>query len=287
VELSALPVRVEHEAACPEVAPDLCATEELPVHVHDLLTWQSRAELGAELGLGQGLQLGLTLPVELRVVRVEYRLLDGSPYAPPYQDIHHRSERIAGLADGELSLSRFQAFGPWTLGARLGSTLPLGATQEDPYRLGELGLEHQHHQLGAGVPLLLAGASTLRRPEPWGLHGSVGARIPLVENAKGYRAPLTAHASAGPSRKLGDQLLAQASLGFVHEGREAWSGRQYPGREALLLGGGGEWSLGSDWALRVDLRGPLWQHLGHAEHGDEDGELRLGPRLGLGLSWSN
>lgn len=285
LDLSALSVAVEHEATCPDVAPQVCATEELPVHVHDLLTWQQRAELGVEVGLGKGFQMGLMLPVELRVVRVEYRLLDGSPYEPPYLDIHHRSETLVGPADGELVLSRFQAVHAWTLGARVGATLPLGRTEEDPYRLGEEGLEHQHHQLGAGVPLLTTGLSTLRRAEPWGLHGSFGARLAPFENAKGYRAPLTLHAVVGPTRTLGSSLLAQASVGLVHEGQESWSGQAYPGRDALMIGGGVEWTLSSHWALRADVRGPVWQRLGHAEHGDEDGELRLGPRLGLGVSW--
>lgn len=282
-ELSVLPVWVDHPASCPEVDPVLCAEQDLPLHEHHLLTIHSRAEARAELGLTRALRVGLLVPVEWRRVEVEYTLADGEPYAPPYADIHHRDEDIVGLADGEAWLQGTKGMADLLGWARLGATLPWGRTEEDPYALGAQGLEHEHHQLGAGLPLLLGGLGLSRPATPWGGGVRLGLRLPVGTNGKGYRAPTSLESGLGLERRLGARWQAESGLGLVVEGPERWSGQDHPGRQAVLLGGGLSLEARPQLRLRLDVRGPLWQHVGHAEHGDEDGKLRLGPRLAVGL----
>lgn len=150
--------------------PILCVAQELPDHLHDLDQSWLRMRLGAGLGLGGGWQVGLELPFDLRAFDVTYTTLDGAPYDPPYDDIHHRDETLLGPADGELTLRRYGRRERLVAGAWLGLSLPLGRTEEDPFAAAEQGEWHQHTQLGAGLPLALLGASLVRGGE-WGAVG--------------------------------------------------------------------------------------------------------------------
>lgn len=281
-----LTVGVSHRAECPEVDPVTCATEDVPPHTHDLRTTHGRLDLGLALGLGQGWQVSASVPLELRVVDVTYRTLDGALYAPPYDDIHHRDETLAGPADGEARVQHLQRLGAWTVGAEAGATLPFGRTEADPYAAGEAGETHEHNQFGAGVPLLLAGGSALRRPTPWGVQASLGARIAVLENARGYRAPHTLSVAAGPSRAFGPRVVTFVAAGLVREGPERWEGEAYGGRTAVVAQLGGEWAPTRGWSLLADLRLPVWQHLDEHEDHDEDGSLRMGPRVAVGVAWT-
>ena len=56
-------------------------------------------------GVKAGLLLSLRVPYDVKDQRIDYRTLDGEPFAPPYGDIHHRTERLDGFGDGELGVS--------------------------------------------------------------------------------------------------------------------------------------------------------------------------------------
>jgi hypothetical protein len=268
------------------VDPVLCATDDQPDHRHALRTDILRLDLTASVGLGAHWQARLRLPVELRQIAVAYTTLDGAAYDPPYQDIHHRDERLFGLADGELDASRFWQIGKWSLSGRAGLTLPLGSTEPNPYALGLLGQEHQHHQLGVGTPLVLLGASAVRIPAPWGAHANIGGRLPIVENPYGYKAPVTLSAAAGALRRLGTKLVLMGGADVVVEDSEHWSGEPYQGRTALQVDGGLEWSPTPRWAFSMNARVPVWQMLADHGHSDADGELKLAPSLSLGAAWT-
>jgi hypothetical protein len=277
---------VEHTASCPDVDPLLCATEDLPDHRHALRTDIIRLDLAAVVGLGGHWQARLRLPVELRQIAVDYTTMDGAAYDPPYQDIHHRNERLIGLADGELDASRFWRRDRWSVGGRAGLTLPLGSTEPNPYALGLLGETHQHHQLGAGMPLGVLGVSAVRSPAPWGAHANIGARLPIAENHYGYKAPLTVTSAAGGLRRLGTELLLMGGADVVVEGAEHWDGEPYQGRVAAQLDGGLEWSPKPRWAFSANARIPVWQVLVDHGHSDADGELQLAPSLSVGAAWT-
>lgn len=277
---------VTHTASCPDVSPADCAVAEIPDHLHDLdLSW-TRLKLGGGLGLGRGFALAAELPLDLRVVDVTYTTLDGAEYAPPYEDIHHRDEIIWGPADGQLRAEWFGRADAWVLGGWLGGTLPLGRTEEDPFAAGEAGEWHQHHQLGAGRPLLVLGASATRGGR-WGLLSSAGGQIPVGTNGKGYRAPASLSLSVGPSWRAKPRIQLFSAAGWVMESAERWHGEPHGGRQAAELGLGGVFALRPELALTTELRAPVWQHLAEHEHGeDEDATLRLSPQLRAGLSWT-
>ncbi len=284
--LSTVSVAAGHLAVCPDVDPLTCASQTIPAHRHAVETRTSRARLGLGLGLGHGLQLSASLPAERRDVAVDYRTLDGSPYVPPYGDIHHRDEVLSGLADGELRLAALRRSGPGVWMGEGGLTLPFGRTEADPYAAAAAGRWHEHNQLGAGRPVFLLGGAALRPPAPWGALATVSARLSAFTNAEGFRAPHSATVALGASRRLGDRgAVAQLAVEGLVEGAETWSGEAQGGRQALLLDPGLELRMGPHLSGQLDLRWPIVEHLAAHAH-DDEGTLRVGPQVALSLAWT-
>lgn len=261
----------------------------MPPHRHDLQTRQSQARLGAQLGLGGGWQAAVSLPLDLRVVQVDYTTVDGAPFDPPYDDIHHRDEVLWGPSDGSLVLQRLhRGAGPLWVG-ELGLSLPLGRTEADPYAAAARGAWHQHNQLGAGRPLALAGGGLLWAPRPWGGQARLSARVPFLENSLGYTAPMLLTVGGGPLWRLSPRWVALSGLDLVREGPERWSGEAHGGRSLAQLSLGAEWAISPRWSVQLEGRQPVYQHTDAHSHGAaaaEEGELRVGPLFGLTLAWT-
>lgn len=251
---------------------------------------QARGRLGLGVGLGGGWQAVVALPAEWRQVDVTYTTLDGRPYRPPYRDIHHRDEVVAGLSDGAAAARWVGFAGAGLLSAEAGLSLPLGRTEADPFAAAARGEWHQHNQLGVGVPVPQGGLAWFGRSAPWAPVALASGRVPAFVNARGFRAPLTATLAGGVSRRLGPRAVALLTAEGVVEGPERWSGVAHGGRQALALNLGTDHALSGGWSWQADLRVPLVQHLVH-DHGpgavDDAGQLRLGPFVGLSAAWTS
>jgi hypothetical protein len=137
---------------------------------------------------------------------VRYETLDGSPYTPPYGDIHHRTETLSGVSDGELLYWKAPALlsgSTWGVTLAAGTTLPIGKTKPDPVRLGLEGKEHEHLQFGSGTfdPKLVLGA--FQRAGIVLIGESIEARLPVYESGGGYRPPVNIQWGAGPAVPIG------------------------------------------------------------------------------------
>jgi hypothetical protein len=183
--------RASHVASCPDVAPE-CASIAIPDHEHHVELTLLHTELSAAYGVRPGLALSLRLPYDVKKQHVHYTTLAGAPFAPPYGDIHHRTETLRGVSDGALLL-RWAASPEWRFA--IGATLPLGDTEEDPVAAGREGRKHEHLQFGSGVfaPEFEIGWSRAN------LSAMLQATIPLTTNSRGFRAPKNVRWSAGPS----------------------------------------------------------------------------------------
>jgi hypothetical protein len=151
----------------------------------------THAETMLEYGLRDGMQWALRLPYDVKAQRVRYTTLDGAPFTPAYGDIHHRTETLRGISDPSLMLD--WGVRQWVLG--IGTTIPIGHTVEDPVRLGNLGLKHEHIQFGSGTfePKLLLQWSNAN------LFARAEGTVPLYQSGKGYKPPLVIAWSAGPT----------------------------------------------------------------------------------------
>ncbi|MDP6934286.1 MAG: hypothetical protein QGG40_15275 [Myxococcota bacterium] len=285
-QLSA-PMRVRHIAECPEVSPPLCeelgdaVEEELPAHWHEQGIVWFRLEPTINAGLGKGWQAHVSVPVDLRDLSIEYTDVDGNPFDPPYGNIHHRNEVLAGLADGKMDIQRLTRSGSWTLGVSLGTSLPLGRIEEDPYALAALGLEHQHFQLGNGTFVPRAGTLAIRDGAPWGFLATAEGWWALYANSEGYTPSSGTLVAAGPTLDAGKngQLMALGEVAY--DAQDHWDGELNPqsGRLAARAGVGGLWPLGTGVVLQAQVRTTV------AQMDLAEAQFRQPLIATVGLSW--
>ncbi|HEY8181283.1 MAG TPA: hypothetical protein VII32_03525 [Thermoanaerobaculia bacterium] len=178
----------------------------IPDHEHHVRLRLFHSDLSAAYGLRPGLAMSLRVPYDIKDQHVRYTTLDGQPFVPPYGDIHHRTETLRGISDGDLLLLWAPSPG-WHFG--FGTTLPLGHTVPDPIELGHEGKKHEHLQFGSGVfaPELEIAWS---RPNVSAL---VQATVPLTTSSRGFRAPKNFRWSAGPSSTIGRVNVALSFAG--------------------------------------------------------------------------
>ena len=211
-------------ATCPDIAPE-CGSIDIPPHRHVISLDLFHTDLSVGYGLSENLLLLVRVPYDVKDQKVSYRTLEGDPYVPPYGDIHHRTENLRGIGDGEIALA-FALGRDWTAGA--GVTLPLGHTEPDPIDLGRRGLKHEHIQFGSGT---FDPTFSLQWSRPFGklrLGASADARIPLYENDHGFKPPATVRWSVGPSLPIGSTGLS-AQLAGQYQAIGKWNGEQDEG----------------------------------------------------------
>jgi thiol-disulfide isomerase/thioredoxin len=159
------------------------------------------------------------------------RYLDGAgtEVALARPDVHHRNETLTGLGD-PWGWGRFgRGFGALTLGLRAGVSLPLGRTEEDPFRLGDAGLPHQHLQFGTGTVDPLLGLEVMRSWEDVRLLAWALTLQTLYENGRGYRAGNRYAASVSALSPLGTRRFTfQAGAELLAETAERWRGLAPP-----------------------------------------------------------
>jgi hypothetical protein len=263
VSLSGTAVNVVHEAGC----RDATDCEEVPVqpaYMHDQNLYPVELRASLEYGMTELLGLELQVPFRMVTTTIEYTTPAGDAYQPLDRDVHHRDEVVAGPADPWLLMRIGHSFDGVWLAARPGVTLPLGKTEEDPFELGDQGLEHQHIQLGTGTfdPALVLEASVPIADLQLQLF--VQGVVPLYENSHGYRAPWRVNGGSMVIAKLVDSLSGKLGLDAMHEAKEHWQGvaRQDGSLGRSELGG----LLGVAYAfdattLSLDVRVPFARHI--------------------------
>jgi hypothetical protein len=226
--LTAIGSKIENEHLSTEGTPNW--------HVQNLST----AELigTAAVGLRDGLGLELAIPLRYVRARVRFEDLNRQPFVPADGDIHHRNETLFGIRDPLLDLHLGKS-GAWDLSARLGVSIPLGRTEENPFALGREGIAHQHIQFGSGTWDPLLGAGVRRRAGGLDLSASGLARFTLYENTHGYRAGHRYAAFTSADRTLGSRWSGNLGLELTREEAERWDGKIEEegnlGRTDLLL----------------------------------------------------
>lgn len=269
-------------ANCPEVDPLLCATTSIPEHWHDqAITWL-RVDALLSAGLGKGWAVAAGLPFDVRAITVDYTR-DGEPYTPPYDDIHHRDEVLLGPVDGSLWLKRTWMAGSVVLTPSLGSSLPVGHTEADPFALTEEGKEHQHMQFGTGTFDPLVSVDGVFRFGRFGALATASSRLPIYEGANGYRAPRTGAVSLGPTFAATPQVYTWLLAEGAYEGEELWHGEAYGGRASVSASAGALYSVNHDVSVQLTARVPVWEAVHHT---DEDASVSQPLSVAAGVSWA-
>lgn len=161
----------------------------------DYMIWQrSRGEGGGR----DSLNVQFRLPYDVKKQRSRIVLVD--PATPTeiqdmqrFNDLHHRTETFTGLSDISLLLA-YSKSGIFKEGDRLmaaiGTTIPVGETEENPFVAATLGIQHQHIQFGTGTVDPLAELYyTIPLGGKFSFTGYLLGRFPLYVNSKGYKGP--------------------------------------------------------------------------------------------------
>jgi thiol-disulfide isomerase/thioredoxin len=258
----------EHEAECPEIGP-ICAVRAEPPQRHRTTLLATDLRLLGEYGLVPHLAVQAMLPVRIVGTTTRFTDLSGRPISLDYPSIHHRNETLVGLGDAQLLLHRGFSLAGLSIGARAGVSIPLGTVHEDPYRLGEQGLPHEHIQFGTGTwdPVVALDASANLGTYTLGAFAALQA--PLYEGPRGYRAGARSTAGIAFSRPFGPVSLRLTGQ-VLHERPERWHGRVpsedgNQGRTDLYVAPGATWNFSGDWMLSADVRVRAFSHVVNAQ----------------------
>lgn len=239
ISLAGTTVSDSHAHACPEIGAacnDTLRPEPLPYR-HDLGITPVDLSVTVAVGLRQNLGAEVYLPLRIIRSRINFTTPAGAPYDPATDDIsdfHHHNKTYARISDPRLLLILGHESADWGFSTRLGFTIPLGRTEENPFELGRQGAEHQHFQWGTGVVSPVVGLGLSRFMGSVSLSLTALAQISAGRNNHGYKAGHIYNGAALArliSQPLG--LSWQAGLSVYHETREDWSNSQVTGEGNL------------------------------------------------------
>ena len=214
------------------VSPDGTVID-VPLHRHHVKLNIFRVDVGLKYQLGSQWILEANVPYETKAQEATIEEID--PVTPTERDAivrnrnnHHRNEAYTGLADADVLLAH-HVQGIFKeddfLTGRVGTTIPFGKTEKDPWKLGSAGLEHLHIQFGTGTfnPIVDLHYS-LPLYKGLGANASIRGKFPFYENSKTYRASRELTYTGGLNYRFNDWLSLQAGyLGF-YQSYAYWAG---------------------------------------------------------------
>lgn len=265
----------------------------VPNHRHAVELAFVRYELVVAYDLAVDWDAWLRVPYDVKERTASVELID--PATPDEVaamqrnlDLHHPTETLEGFSDFSLLFARKEGdllrHGD-ILAAAVGTSIPVGRTEEDPYVLGDAGLPHEHIQFGTGTfdPLLEFYYFT---PISGRLSASANVlgKFPLNENAKDYRGPVEVSSGLSVALSPTDRLSLRAGWSFYYQGYAHWSGDRDINSGLISNGvvGGASYKLAEGVYLGFDVRVPVSQ-----ETLSDDGDtFEQGTVAQLGLSIS-
>ena len=210
---------------------------EAPLHRHHVKLNFFRIDVGLKYHLNSKWVLETNLPYETKNQEATIEEIPGHSVTPADRDAilrsrdnHHRNQIYIGPADTDVFLG-YHTQGLLLendlLMGRIGTTIPFGKTEEDPWKLGDAGLEHLHIQFGTGTFNPIADLY-YGLPLYKGLraNASIRGKFPFYENSKTYRGSREITYTAGLSYRVNDWLTFQTGyLGF-YQSYAYWAGKR-------------------------------------------------------------
>ncbi len=208
---------------------------DVPLHRHHVTLNIFRVDVGLKYHFNLQWMLEANIPYEVKAQEATIEEIEPVSDAQleaiiRNRDNHHRNETYTGPTDTDVFLgyrtSSVLMADDFLVG-RIGTTVPFGKTEEDPWKLGDAGLEHLHIQFGTGT---FNPVADLHYGVPIynGLraNGSIRGKFPFYENNKTYRGSRVFTYTAGLSYRLNAWLSFQTGyLGF-YQSYAYWAGEQ-------------------------------------------------------------
>lgn len=207
----------------------------VPLHRHHVILNIFRVDVGLKYQFNSQWTLEANVPYEAKVQEATIEEIEQVSPAEleaivRNRDNHHRNETYTGPTDPDVFLG-YQTQGVLRdndfLMGRIGTTVPFGRTEADPWKLGDAGLEHLHIQFGTGTFNPVADLHySLPLYEGLGANASIRGKFPFYENSKRYRGSREFTYTAGLNYHFNDWLSFQTSyLGF-YQRYAYWAGEQ-------------------------------------------------------------
>jgi hypothetical protein len=265
----------------------------VPTHKHDVELDFVRFELVATYNLTEKWDAWLRAPYDVKERTAEIAPVD--PATPSEiaamqrnLEIHHPTETLEGFSDLSLLFARKEKDllrSGDILAAALGTSLPVGRTEDDPFVLGEAGKAHEHIQFGTGTfdPLLELYYFTPISERVSLLANALG-RFPVYENGRGYRGPVEVSSGLTLAVESTHRLSLRGGWSFQYQGFAHWDGERDVNSGIILNAavGGGTYEISDGLYLSLDARIPLSQEV---LSGDGD-TFEQGPVAQVGVSYS-
>ncbi len=255
-----------HDQSCPEIGP-VCEVRDEPPQQHHTSLWLTEVRLLAEYGLTDHFALQGVLPLRILGSRTTFTDLAGNPIELDYANIHHHDEDLVGLGDAQLLLHASAALGAFKVGGRFGVSLPTGRVQPNPFKLGELGLPHEHVQFGTGTLDPVLGVDVARDFQLWSIAAFGASQLPLYAGVHGYQAGIRLGGGLLVSSRFGlPRATFRLGVNWVQELPERWDGAVPTedgnlGRTDLFAGAGVTVPFLDDWSVSLDVRARVWGHV--------------------------
>ena len=241
----------------------------MPLYRHEVSLDYARIELGLRYTVARGWDFIGRVPWELKDQDAAVAFIEPEPPAQHVDmqrnvDLHHRSVTLRGIGD-LMVLGRRGWSNAWRDGDALtvsaGATLPTGRTVENPYLLGDRGIQHLHIQFGTGTidPLLEASYDA-----PIAGRISAGTyfagRFPFYENKRTFRAPPDATLGVHATHRPTDHLQLRLEGTVYMQGYGYWDGirDENTGLLGTSVTGGATVRLRA-YSLSADVRYPISQ----------------------------
>ncbi len=218
----------------------------VPEHRHHVVLNIYRIDVGLKYILGTNWIVDANIPFETKTQDATIEKIEDVEYTQQQWDaierngyIHHRNESYNGPTDAEVFLGHYRlnllTEGDFLMG-RFGSTIPLGKTEENPWKLGAMGKEHLHIQFGTGTfnPVINLHYSL---PIYKGLasHSSLRTKLPFYENSKTYLGSRELTYNSGLNFRLNKWVSFQAGYLGIYQAYAYWDG-EIDKNSGLLFG---------------------------------------------------
>jgi thiol-disulfide isomerase/thioredoxin/plastocyanin len=249
------------------------------IHDQDLAVTEARLSL--DVGLTRRFGASLMLPVRLISTRIAYRDGRGREVQLVQPSTHHRNEVLSGLGDPMLLGVVTEAWGGLRLTGRLGFSIPLGRTEDDPFAMPDV--FHQHIQMGTGTVNPIVALEAAYTWERWRLAGFGFTQQAVYENSKGFQAGDRYAVGVALRRMLGG-FSVRGGAELLAETFERWSGIRYTdegnqGRIDALVTAGATWQASRTVSIDATLKIALVNHA-------VGGQLSMPAILEVGAAWS-
>lgn len=207
--------------------------KKVPQHRHHVKLNIFRVDVGLKYHLNSQWVLEANVPYETKVQEATLEKIKSVTPAEwdaivRNRDNHHRNETYTGLTDADIFL------GYHTQGVliandffmgRIGTTIPFGKTEEDPWKLGDAGKKHLHIQFGTGTfnPIIDLHYSlpVYKRVRT---SASIRGKFPFYENSKTFRASRELTYSGNLGYSFNDWLSFQAGYLGIYQSFAYWAG---------------------------------------------------------------